>query len=422
MTQKKSKTTNGLNLDMIDELLKGFSGPEAIMGRGGLMDQLTKEVVERALRGELSHHLGYAKGEERTEASEEESASNCRNGYSKKTIKGENGAMEIEVPRDRVGSFEPQLIRKEQRRFAEFDDRIIAMYGRGMTVREIQGFLLDQYKVEVSPDFISTVTDSVLEAVSEWQNRPLERLYPVVFFDALRVKIRDEGTVKNKAVYLALAIREDGCKEVLGIWIEQNEGAKFWLKVMNELRNRGVEDILISVVDGLKGFPEAITAVFPEACVQTCIVHLMRNSLEFCSWQDRKAVAAALKEIYRAATPEAAAARLEEFAASKWGSKYAPIAAIWRRAWEQVIPFYAYPPEIRKIIYTTNAIESLNMQVRKVVKNRGHFPGDEAATKLIYLALQNLTKKWTKPVVGWKAAMNQFAIQYGERIFLGSAC
>ena len=421
MTQKKNRTANGLNLDAIDELLKGFSGPEAIMGRGGLMDQLTKEVVERALRGELSHHLGYAKGQERTAAGEEDSASNCRNGYSKKTIKGENGAMEIEVPRDRVGSFEPQLIRKGQRRFAEFDERIIAMYGRGMTVREIQGFLLDQYKVEVSPDFISTVTDSVLEAVSEWQNRPLERLYPVVFFDALRVKIRDEGTVKNKAVYLALAIREDGCKEVLGIWIEQNEGAKFWLKVMNELRNRGVEDILISVVDGLKGFPDAITAVFPQACVQTCIVHLMRNSLEFCSWQDRKAVAAALKEIYRAATPEAAAARLEEFAASKWGSKYAPIAAIWRRVWEQVIPFYAYPPEIRKIIYTTNAIESLNMQVRKVVKNRGHFPGDEAATKLIYLALQNLTKKWTKPVVGWKAAMNQFAIQYGERIFLGSA-
>jgi putative transposase len=421
MTQKNKRTANGLNLDMIDELLKGFSGPEAIMGRGGLMDQLTKEVVERALRGELSHHLGYGKGEERNEASEEESASNCRNGYSKKTLKGESGAMEIEVPRDRVGSFEPQLIRKGQRRFAEFDERIIAMYGRGMTVREIQGFLLDQYKVEVSPDFISTVTDSVMEAVSEWQNRPLERLYPVVFFDALRVKIRDEGTVKNKAVYLALAIREDGCKEVLGIWIEQNEGAKFWLKVMNELRNRGVEDILISVVDGLKGFPDAITAVFPQACVQTCIVHLMRNSLEFCSWQDRKAVAAALKEIYRAATPEAAAARLEEFEASKWGSKYAPITAIWRRAWEQVIPFYAYPPEIRKIIYTTNAIESLNMQVRKVIKNRGHFPGDEAATKLIYLALQNLTKKWTKPVVGWKAAMNQFAIQYGERIFFGSA-
>ena len=421
MTQKKSETKSGINVEAIDELLKGFNGPEAIMGRGGLMEQLTKAVVERALRGELSHHLGYVKGQERAEASDEESESNCRNGYSKKTLKGENGAMEIEVPRDRIGSFEPQLIRKGQRRFAEFDERIIAMYGRGMTVREIQGFLLEQYKVEVSPDFISTVTDSVMDAVSEWQNRPLERLYPVVFFDALRVKIRDEGTVKSKAVYLALAIREDGCKEVLGIWIEQNEGAKFWLKVMNELRNRGVEDILISVVDGLKGFPDAITAVFPQACVQTCIVHLMRNSLEFCSWQDRKAVAAALKEIYRAATPEAAAARLEEFEAGKWGSKYAPIAAIWRRAWEQVIPFYAYPPEIRKIIYTTNAIESLNMQVRKVVKNRGHFPNDEAANKLIYLALQNLTKKWTKPVVGWKAAMNQFAIQYGERIFLGSA-
>jgi len=415
-TQREKTTENGINVDAIDELLKDFSGPEAIMGRGGLIEQLTKAVLERALRGELTHHLGYAKGEQPPECSEGEGA-NSRNGYSQKTLTGEAGRMGIAVPRDRAGSFEPQLIRKGQRRFEGFDERIIAMYGRGMTVREIQGFLLDQYKVELSPEFISTVTDSVLEEVSEWQNRPLERLYPVVFFDALRVKIRDEGTVKNKAVYLALAIRADGCKEVLGIWIEQNEGAKFWLKVMNELRNRGVEDVLIAVVDGLKGFPEAITAVFPKASVQTCIVHLMRNSLEFCSWQDRKLVAAALKEIYKAATPEAAEAKLAEFEASKWGQKYAPIGKLWRRAWEQVIPFYAYPPEIRKLIYTTNAIESLNMQVRKVVKNRGHFPGDEAATKLIYLALKNIARKWTKPVTGWKAAMNQFAIQYGERIF-----
>ena len=340
---------------------------------------------------------------------------NHRNGYSSKKLLGEDGTMEIEVPRDRDGSFEPVLVPKGKRRFEGFDERIIAMYARGMTVREIQGFLLDQYGTQVSADFVSTVTDSVIEEVVEWQNRPLELMYPVVFFDALRVKIRDEGSVKNKAVYLALGMGPDGRRDVLGLWIEQNEGAKFWLKVMNELRNRGVEDILIAVVDGLKGFPEAITTVFPLTSVQTCIVHLTRFSLSFCGWKERKQVAEALRGIYRAETAQAAEARLAEFEKGIWGKKYPMIAQSWRRNWEQVIPFFAYPPEIRKMIYTTNAIESLHMQLRKVLKNRGHFPSDEAATKLIYLALRNITKKWKNPPLTWRSAANQFAIQFGRR-------
>ena len=411
-----------------EELLKhwvskhGYS-QESILGKSGLVAHLTQKLVEKALAGELTHHLGYAKGEAppEDEGAQEQNKPNTRNGYSKKRVLGKDGEMEISVPRDRNGSFEPLMIRKGQRRFEEFDERIIAMYGRGMTVREIQGFLREQYKVEVSADFISTVTDSVMESVIEWQNRPLERMYPIVYFDALRVKIRDEGTVKNKAVYLALGIAAEGSKEVLGIWIEQNEGAKFWLKVMNELRARGVEDILIAVVDGLKGFPEAITAVFPETSVQTCIVHLTRYSLAFCGWKDRQALARALKEIYRAETAEMAEKRLTEFEQSDWGKKYPMIGQSWRRNWEQVIPFYAYSPEIRKIIYTTNAIESLHMQLRKVLKNRGHFPNDEAATKLIYLALRNITQKWKKGSVSWAAAARQFAIQFGDRFFSDSA-
>ena len=406
------KNQNAESDELIDRLLeKHGHSREAILGQRGLISQLTKRVVERALAGELTHHLGYAKGQ----APEE--VDNHRNGYSRKTLLGEDGAVEIAVPRDRAGSFEPLLITKGQKRFEGFDEKIIAMYARGMTVREIQGFLLEQYRVEVSADFISTVTDAVLESVLEWQNRPLERMYPVVFFDALRVKIRDEGTVRNKAVYLALGVAADGTKDVLGVWIEQNEGAKFWLKVMNELRNRGVEDVLIAVVDGLKGFPEAITSVLPQTQVQTCIVHLTRFSLSFCGWKDRAAVARELKNIYRAETAEIAAVRLAEFEASAYGQKFPMIGQSWRRHWEQVIPFYAYPAEIRKMIYTTNAIESLHMQLRKVLKTRGHFPTDEAATKLIYLALRNITKKWTKPPVTWRAAASQFAIQFGPRFF-----
>ncbi len=406
--QEAKQRSDGL----IDELLAehGISR-EAVLGRDGLMARLTKRVVERALAGELTHHLGYAKGAEPREE-------NCRNGSSGKTILTEDGPMEIAVPRDRAGSFEPLLIAKGQRRFAGFDEKIIALYARGMSVREIQGFLLDQYQVEVGHDFISTVTDAVLEDMVAWQNRPLETMYPIVFFDALRVKIRDEGTVKNKAVYLALGVAADGKKDVLGRWIEQNEGAKFWLQVMNELKTRGLEDILIAVVDGLKGFPEAINAVFPKTTVQTCIVPLTRFSLAYCSWQDRKQVAGKLREIYRAVNAEEGALRLKEFEASALGQKYKLIGPSWRRHWEEVIPFYSYPPEVRKMIYTPNAIESLNMQLRKTLKSRGHFPSDEAATKLIYLALRNITRDWKMPASHWPAAMNQFAILYGDRFTL----
>lgn len=395
----------------MDQLLEGCHQPEDLLGPGGALNRLRKRLIERVLGAELSAHLGYDKGQKPLVGT----ASNHRNGYSAKTVLGEDGPVELAVPRDRQGTFEPQLIKKGQRRFEGFDQKIIAMYARGMTVREIQGFLLEQYDVEVSPDFISSATEGVLEEVSLWQNRPLEALYPVVVFDALRVKIRDEGSVQNKAVHLALGIRPDGQKEVLGLWIETNEGAKFWLRVMTELRNRGVQDILIAVVDGLKGFPDAINAVFPQTEVQTCIVHLVRHSLSYVGWQDRKAVAAELRTIYRAETADLARAQLDTFAGGKWGQKYPTIVAAWRRAWEQVVPFLAYPPEVRRVIYTTNAIESLHMQLRKIIKNRGHFPNDESAAKLIYLALRNITARWKMPPVFWKSAMNQFAIRYADR-------
>ena len=413
---------------------------EAIFGPGGLIKELSRAVLQRVLEGEMTSHLGYAHGERRkaatgeeeetvaeaggtTEAADEAGAAgpelkakaNCRNGKTRKRVLSPDGSMEITVPRDRDGSFEPLMIRKGQRRFEGFDQRIIAMYARGMTVREIQAFLLDQYAVEVSPEFISTVTASVMEQVREWQGRPLEKLYSVVFFDALRVKVRDEGVVKNKAVYFALGVDAQGQRDVLGFWLEQTEGAKFWQRVMSELRNRGVEDILIAVVDGLKGFPEAITAIFPQTTVQTCIVHLLRHSLSYCNWKDRKEVAAELKAVYQAPTAELARDRLEEFSAGKWGQKYPVIVASWKRAWEEVIPFYSYPPQIRKLLYTTNAIESFHMQLRKVLKNRGHFPNDDAAARLIYLALKNITDKWKAPSTHWIDAANQFAILYPER-------
>ena len=396
--------------ETLAELLAGYEKPEDLLGKGGILEQLTKALVERALGAELSHHLGYAKGEGRQQKRE-----NQRNGYSTKRVATDFGELEVAIPRDREGSFEPQLVPKGERRLSGFDERIIALYARGMTVREIQAFLEEQYKVEVSPELISTVTDAVLDEVKEWQIRPLEAIYPVVFFDALRVKIRDEGTVKNKAVYLALGIRSDGIKEILGLWIEQTEGAKFWLRVMTELRNRGVQDILIAVVDGLKGFPEAITAVFPQTQVQTCIVHLLRNSLEFVGWKDYKPVTQALREIYRAENAETARERLEEFAASDWGKKYPTIAPLWRRHWEQVTPFMTYPLDIRRSIYTTNALESVHMRLRKIIKNRGHFPNDDAAAKLLYLALRNISKEWTMPPREWRAAMSQFAILFEDR-------
>ena len=415
MSENKRKDRKALN-DALDVLIEenGYS-PEAIMGEEGLLARMTKALVERALGAELTHHLKTGRGGETVKE-----ANNCRNGFSKKTVLGDSGELEIEVPRDRHGRFEPLLVPKWQKRLPGFEDKIIALYARGMTVRDIQAMLQEQYRIEVSPDFISTVTDAVYAEVSDWQNRPLERVYPLVFFDALRVRIRDEGTVRNKAVYLALGVAADGTREVLGLWIEQNEGAKFWLKVMNELRNRGVEDVLIAVVDGLKGFPEAITAAFPEACVQTCVVHLIRHSLSYCGWKERAALTQALQRIYRAESAEVAEQRLGEFEAGPWGRKFPTIAASWRRAWEQVIPFFAYPAEVRKIIYTTNAIESLNSQLRKTIKHRGHFPSDQAATKLLYLALRNLTAKWTAPPAGWKAAANQFAIQFGDRFIPAS--
>src|ERR1017187_10394847 len=397
--QDKGKQEN----ELIDELMaRNGHSPAAILGQSGLVAKLTKRVVERALAGELTHHLGYPKGQEPP-------GENCRNGSSAKTVLSEAGPMEIAVPRDRAGSFEARLIAKGQRRFEGFDEKIIAMYARGMSVREIQGFLLDQYQVEVSPDFISTVTDAVLEELTAWQNRPLEAMYPIVFFDALRVK--------NKAVYLALGVAADGTKDVLGLWIEQNEGARFWLAVMNELKNRGVADILIAVVDGLKGFPEAITAVFPRTTVQTCIVHLTRFSLAYCSWQDRKKVAGMLKGIYQAVNAAEARERLSEFEGSALGKKYALIGPSWRRHWEEVIPFYSYPPEIRKIDRKSTRLNSSHMQLRKVLKSRGHFPSDEAAAKLMYLALRNIVRGWKVPAQHWQAAMNQFAIVFGERFF-----
>jgi transposase-like protein len=416
--KKKSGEASRNEAELMDQLLAGCEGAEDVFGPGGAFNQLRKRLIERMLHTELSSHLGYEKGQKAPDSVAAEG--NHRNGYSSKKVISEDGPLELAIPRDRLGTFEPQLIRKGQRRSDAFDRRIISLYARGMTVREIQGFLVDQYGLEVSPDFISAATEGVMDEVTAWQNRPLETLYPIVVFDALRVKIRDQGTVQNKAVHLALGIRTDGQKEVLGLWIETNEGAKFWLKVLTDLRNRGVQDVLIAVVDGLKGFPEAIQTVFPKAEVQTCIVHLVRHSLNFCGWQDRRLVAAELRGIYRAATAEEALRLLEAFAGGKWGRKYANIVAAWRRAWEQVIPFFAYPMEVRRVIYTTNAIESLNMQLRKIIKNRGHFPNDEAASKLIFLALRNITADWKMPPVFWKSALNQFVIRYPERFTASS--
>ena len=395
--------------ELIDELLSDYKNPEDLLGEGGIFKELKKALLERALSAELSDHLGYDKGDPKGKKT-----GNSRNGHGSKRLTGEDGEMEIAVPRDRDASFEPQIVKKGQRRFDGFDDKIISMYARGMSVREIRGHLEELYGVDVSPDLISRVTDEVMDEVREWQSRPLDEVYPIIIFDALRVKIRDEGTVRNKAVYLALGFTIEGHKEVLGLWIEQTEGAKFWLRVVNEIKNRGVNDVFIAVVDGLKGFPEAISAVFPETSVQTCIVHMIRHSLNYVPWNECKAVAADLKAIYRAESADAAALRLDAFE-EKWDGKYPPIGQSWRRNWEQVIPFFAYPEAVRKIIYTTNAIESLNMSLRKIIKNRGHFPSDDAATKLLYLALRNAAKKWTMPPRTWKAALNQFAILFQDR-------
>ena len=397
-----------IKTEVLDELLADCTAPDDLLGEEGLFKRLKKALLERMLGAELTDHLGYAKGDPAGRGS-----GNSRNGYSAKTVLTDDGEVDLQVPRDRNGSFEPQIVPKGQTRLDGFDERIISLYARGMTVREIQGHLQELYGVEVSPDLISRVTDAVIEEVREWQNRPLDPLYPIVFFDALRVKIRDEGLVRNKAVYVALALTAEGDKEVLGLWIEQTEGAKFWLKVMNELKNRGVQDLLIAIVDGLKGFPEAIAAVFPETIVQTCIIHLIRSSLAFVSWKDRKVIMPDLKAIYRAETADIALGRLEEFEAT-WGKRYPAIGAAWRRAWDHVVPLFAFPKEIRKMIYTTNAVESLHRSLRKIIKTRGSFPSDEAALKLLFLALRNAGVRWRRPIE-WTAAMSQFAILFGDR-------
>ena len=394
--------------ELLDRLLAGRD-PKELFAKNGLLDDLKKALSERILNAELDEHLG---------SEEAEGGVNRRNGTSKKTVLTGTSKLTIAVPRDREGSFDPQLIAKYQRRFPDFDHKIISMYARGLSVREIRGHLEEIYGLEVSPDLISAVTDAVLEEVAEWQNRPLDAVFPLVFFDAIRVKIRDEGFVRNKAIYIALGILPNGAKEILGIWIEQTEGAKFWLRVMNELKTRGIADILIAVVDGLKGFPEAITAVFPQTVVQTCIVHLIRNSLDFVSWKDRKPAVAALKAIYKARDAQAGLQALDDFEAGSWGLRYPAIAQSWRRNWQHVVPFFAFPESVRRMIYTTNAIEALNSKLRRAVRTRGHFPTDDAAMKLLYLVLNHAAEDWKRAPREWTEARTQFAVIFGER-FMG---
>ena len=405
MTTKKHEVPQ----ELLASLLADYKKPEDLIGENGLLKQLTKLLVEKALDAELTEHLGHERHEAVANAS-----GNTRNGKSKKTLKGEFGELPIEVPRDRHGSFEPQLIPKHQTRWNGFDDKIISLYARGMTVREIQSHLQEMYGAEVSPSLISSVTDAVSEEVKVWQARPLDAIYPIVYLDCIHVKVR-EGAVRVKAVYLAIGINMNGEKEVLGLWLAQTEGAKFWLQVVTELRNRGVQDIFIACVDGLKGFPDAIEAVFPKAVMQLCIVHMVRHSLNYVSWKRPKEVAADLRRIYTAATAEEAELMLGEFE-TRWDAEYLPIGQSWRRNWSRLTPFFDYPQEIRKVIYTTNAIESVNMSLRKLTKNRGSFPSDEALTKLFYLALRNISQKWTLPIRDWKAALTRFTIQFGDRI------
>ena len=409
MTPKKNDR-HRIPDELIDQLLANYQKPEDLTGKDGILKELTARLLGRALEGEMTEHLGYEKHTPRAEGT-----TNARNGSRSKTLKMEDGELEIDVPRDRDSTFEPELVKKRQTRFAGFDEKILALYARGMTVRDIQAHLEELYGVEVSPSLISSATSAVHEDVQAWQSRPLESVYPIVFLDALVVKVRDESVVRNKSVYLAIGVTLDGRREVLGIWIEQTEGAKFWLKVMNELKTRGVHDILVACCDGLKGFPDAIEQVFPQATVQTCIVHMIRNSLRFVSYKDRKAVAKDLKPIYTAANREAAETGLAAFD-KKWGRRYEMITASWRANWERVVPFLDFPPEVRRVIYTTNQIEALNSSLRKLLQYRGHFPDDRSVTKLLYLALRRFEKKWTRALWNWSAVLGQLAIFFQGRI------
>ena len=398
---------------VLDELLVNYKRPEDIIGEKGLLKQLTKALLERALSAELTEHVGYDKHDPAGYNS-----GNSRNGSSKKKLKGEFGEIELETPRDRNGSFEPEIVSKGQTRFTGFDDKIISMYSRGMTTREIEGHLREMYGVDVSPTLISNVTEAVMEEVKTWQSRPLDEVYPILYMDALRVKVRDGAHVENKAIHVAIAVNLAGHKEVLGLWAAQNEGAKFWLQVLTELQNRGVKDIFIACVDGLKGFPEVIESVYPRAEVQICIVHMIRASLSYVNWKQRKPVAADLRPIYQAATAQEASEQLDAFG-QKWDAQCPMVSQIWRRHWDRITPFLAYPAEIRKVIYTTNAVESLNMSLRKIIKMRGSFPNEEAALKLLYLALRNASKKWTMPIQNWTAALNRFSILWPDRMPAG---
>jgi putative transposase len=405
-----------IDLKLIDQLLVNYKKPEDIIGENGLLKQLTKALLERALQAELTEHVGYEKHDPVGNNS-----GNSRNGTTKKGLKGDFGEIELETPRDRNGSFEPRIVSKGQTRFTGFDDKIISMYSRGMTTREIEGHLKEMYGIDVSPTLISNVTEAVMEEVKAWQSRPLDEVYPIVYMDALRVKVRDGGHIQNKAIHVAMGVNMEGHKEILGLWTAQNEGAKFWLQVLTELQSRGVKDIFIACVDGLKGFPEAIETIYPNTEVQLCIVHMVRASLGYVSWKQRKAVAGDLRLVYQAATTIEADLQLDSFS-QKWDGVCPMVSQMWRRNWDRVTPFFAYPAEIRKVVYTTNAIESLNMSLRKIIKMRGSFPNEEAAFKLLYLALRNASKKWTMPVQNWREALNRFSIQWPERMStVGSA-
>jgi putative transposase len=399
-----------IDLKLIDRLLADYKKPEDIIGENGLLKQLTKALLERAMQAEMTEHLGYEKHDQAGNNS-----GNSRNGKTTKALKGDFGELPLETPRDRNGTFEPKIVAKGQTRFTGFDDKIVWMYARGMSTREITGHLEEIYGVAVSPALISNVTEAVMEEVKAWQARPLDAVYPIVYLDALVVKIRDAGHVRNRAIYVAIGVNLKGNKEVLGLWTNEAEGAKFWLQVLTDMKNRGVADIFIACVDGLSGFPKAIETVFPQAQVQLCIVHQVRASLNYVSWKQRKAVGADLQTVYRAATVDDAYFKLEAFA-EKWDGAYPTISQMWRRNWDQLTPFFGYPADIGKVIYTTNAIESLNMSLRKVIKTRGSFPNADAAMKLLFLALEHIAKKWTMPVQNWKAALQRFAILLGDRV------